>query len=277
MKSWIKHLSHAPEVLTCLRETAHWLPITLGYLGLRSLKYPHEVRLRSGERITLQERTDLVVFWLVFARRHYPVQSADRIVVDVGANIGMFTLYAAREAPQCRVIAIEPFPDTRARLRALVEENNLQDRVTILDCAVAASSSTGNMDLAGGIPSQYRRIYSESTQGMNSNHRRTVVETNDGIPVRMETLDSAFGSAQVPWADLVKLNIHGSEYEVLMSSHPETLRRCKKIAVQYHELPADRHIDKQELFRCLADNGFSLVSDCDTHRGSGMAFFVRTA
>jgi len=277
VKSWTSYLAHASEVFTCCGETAQWIPVTLAYAGLRPLSYPHELRLRSGEQITLSERTDLIVFWLVFARRHYPIRPADRIVVDVGANIGMFTLYAAREAPQCRVVAIEPFPDTRACLQSLVERNHLQDRVTIMDCALAACSSTGNMDTAAEVPSQYRRIYSEDTNGMNSNHRNNVEQTEDGISVRMETLDRIFDSTQVPSADLVKLNIHGSEYEVLMSAAPETLERCKTIAVQYHDLPASCHVNKRDLFQHMAHSGFDLISDDDTHRGSGMAFFARAA
>jgi FkbM family methyltransferase len=277
VKSWSSYLAHASEVFTCCRETAQSVPITLAYLGLRPLSYPYELRLRSGEQITLHERTDLIVFWLVFARRHYPVCPADRTVIDVGANIGIFTLYAAREAPQCRIIAIEPFPDTRTRLQSLLERNRLQDRVTILACAVAASSATASMDSAAQVPSQYRRIYSEDTKAMNSNHRNDVEQTVAGIPVRTETLDKAFDSAQVRSADLVKLNIHGSEYEVLMSAPPELLERCKKIAVQYHDLPASCHVDKHELFHHLAHCGFELVWDHDTHRGSGMAFFSRAA
>jgi FkbM family methyltransferase len=275
VKNWLAFPAHASEILTCRRETAQWAEIMLAYLGLRPLLYPYELRLRSGQHITLRERTDITVFWLVFARRHYPVHPADFIIIDLGANIGMFTLYAAREAPQCRIVAIKPFPDTCSRLRSLVERNHLQDRVTILDYAVAASSATGSMDNALEVPSQYRRIYSEATKALNLNHRNQVEQAEDGVAVKTETLDKVLDYAHVHCGDLVKLNIHGSEYEVLMSASPAVLKRCKKIAVQYHEMPADRHIGKEELFRHLADSGFELVSDRDTRRGSGLALFAR--
>ena len=277
MKNWLAYLAHASEILTCRRETAQWSPITLAYLGVRPLRYPYELRLRAGQQITLWERTDVTVFWLVFARRHYPVHPTDRVIIDLGANIGMFTLYAAREAPQSRIVAIEPFPDTCWRLRSLVERNRLQDRVTVLDYAVAASSATGRMDNAAEVPSQYRRIYSEATKTLNFNHRNRVKQAEDGVVVKTETLDKVLDCAHVHTGDLVKLNIHGSEYEVLMSAPPAVLKRCKKIAVQYHEMPADRHLGKRELFEYLAGNGFELVSDRDTRRGSGLALFARIA
>ncbi len=249
----------------------------MAYLGVRPLPYPFELRLRTGQQITLRERTDVTVFWLVFARRHYPVHPADLIIIDMGANIGIFTLYAAREAPQCRIVAIEPFPDTCSRLQSLVEMNRLQDRVTILDYAVAASPATRSMDSATEVPSQYRRVYSDATKELNFNHRNRVKQAEDGVVVKTETLDRVLDDAHVHSGDLVKMNIHGSEYEVLMSASPAVLSRCKKIAVQYHEMPADCHLGKQELFRHMADSGFELVSDRDTHRGSGLALFARAA
>jgi hypothetical protein len=42
----------------------------------------------------------------VFVRHHYPVESSDRLVIDVGENIGLFTAYAARQAASPQVVAI---------------------------------------------------------------------------------------------------------------------------------------------------------------------------
>jgi hypothetical protein len=39
--------------------------------------------------------------------------------------------------------------------------------------------------------------------------------------------------------------------------------------VQYHELPAETHLGKKELFEHLNRTGFRLLSDSDTYRGSG--------
>lgn len=277
MTDWLAYVGNASEVLRCFRETNQWLPITLDYLRVRPVQHPYRVQLRSGQQLTLEEHEDTIIFWLVFARRHYPVQSTDRVIVDLGANIGLFTLYAARQAPGSRILAVEPFPDTCSRLRSLVEKNQLQHRVTVIEYAVASSSAIGNMDSASEVPSQYRRIYSETTKTLNLKHRKGVEQSEDGVAVKTETLDKLLDSAQVDTADLVKVNIHGSEYDVLMSARPAVLKRCHKISVQYHEIPARYHIGKRELFGHLAGNGFALVCDKDTHRGSGLALFARVA
>jgi FkbM family methyltransferase len=274
---WLANWERIPEFLACIKETAQWLPVTLAYLGLRPAVFPFELRLRSDEILSLRERTDLVIFWLVFVRRHYPVLSSDSVIVDVGANIGLFTLYAAREAPGARIVSIEPFPDTCQRLRQLVETNRLTERVTILNCAISGVSGTATMDAASAeIPSQYKRIHSEATKALNTRHRgeAALQQTGGGVAVRTDTLQQVLETIQAPRADLLKMNIHGSEYEVLMGTPPMALRAFRRIAVQYHQLPAEAGVGKDDLFLHLDRAGFQLISDQDTRRGSGLAVFA---
>ena len=270
---WLAKVKRVREVRACCRETPQWFPLTLAYLALRPLSYPYDLRLRTGEQITLNERTDLIVFWLVFCKRQYPVNASDRTIIDVGANIGMYTLYAARQAPQATIIAIESFPDTCSRLQTMVEKNGLRDRVKILNCAVRGTFSQVTMDSAPQVPSQYRRIYSELTQSMNRKHRKMVKQGPDGITVTAEPLAGLLDRVDIAAADLMKMNIHGSEYEVLMSAPTGVLRRCKEIAVTYHEMPPRTRLGKRPLIAHMLSNGYRLVSDQDTRQGSGLAVF----
>ena len=59
-------------------------------------------------------------------------------VVDVGANVGYYTLLAARlVGPEGRVVAFEPNPVVRAQLERHVCDNGVQDRVSIEPTALA--------------------------------------------------------------------------------------------------------------------------------------------
>lgn len=273
---WLANFRRSFEIAACSRKTGQWLPIFLDYIGLHSLDYPYQLLLRSGDRLVLREHTDVIVFWMVFARHHYPVLSSHRVIVDVGANIGIFALYAAREAPCARIIAVEPFPDTRERLEETVDANGLRDRVTVLNCALSSAAEVKAMDSADCIPSQYRRIYSPALRTLNSSHRGPAGTEQDdyGIFVRTETLSYILDCTGIESADLLKMNIHGSEYDVLLSTPPEVLQRCRRIAVQYHELPAEMCMGKEQLFEHLRAIGFRLLQDDDTHRGAGLAMFT---
>lgn len=124
------------------------------------------------------------------------------------------------------------------------------------------------MDSAEGIPSQYRRIHSEDTAGLNIRHRgAAALKKAPGVSVENRTLADMLELADVDHVDLMKMNIHGSEYAVLMKSPAGVLQRFRRIAVQYHELPAAAKMGKSQLFSCLGNSGFRLVSDRDTRRG----------
>ena len=47
----------------------------------------------------------------------------DDVVIDVGGNIGLFAMYAARKCPRGRVFTLEPLPPTYTNLRRNVREN----------------------------------------------------------------------------------------------------------------------------------------------------------
>jgi FkbM family methyltransferase len=268
----LANLSRVPEILTCYRETCEWMSLTLAYLGLRPLRLPYHLRLRSGETLVLAEPLDLVIFWLVFVRRHYPVNPSDRVIFDVGANIGVFTIYAARQAPHAKIIAIEPFPETCLRLQRQVESNHIADRVVVLNCAVDEKSGRGEMDSAEGIPSQYRRIASDATTTLNVRHRgAAALKKVAGIPVNTKTLADVLEIAHADNVDLMKMNIHGAEYGVLMNAPSSVLQHFTRIAVQHHELPASAQMGKGQLFSYLGKSGFHLLYDRDTGRGSGLA------
>jgi hypothetical protein len=91
------------------------------------------------------------------------------------------------------------------------------------------------------------------------------------VPILKRTLGDVLEAASVEEVDLMKMNIHGSEYEVLLGTPPSVMRRIRRIAVQYHEGPVSGGMVKGQIFTRLAELGFRLVSDRDTRRGAGLA------
>jgi FkbM family methyltransferase len=124
---------------------------------------------------------------------------AGDIVVDVGANVGYYTLIAANKVgPQGRVYAFEPDPDAFALLQANIELNALTNVVAI-DKALAAEP--GRMEL----------FRSSSNLG---DHR--LYDPGDGrtaVTVEVTTMDAAL--ADVRGIDLIKIDTQGAECSIL--------------------------------------------------------------
>lgn len=120
------------------------------------------------------------------------------VFADVGANLGLYTLWAARRAgPDGAVHAFEPVPATRARLLRNLELNGFRN-VTLLSGAVGATAGRITLHTVPAI------------SGLSSRYAHP-----EGIPVDAEvtTLDAYFAGRRTP--DLVKIDVEGMELEVL--------------------------------------------------------------
>lgn len=241
-----------------MRQSADWKALIGGYLGAWPLHYPHEFRTRLGDVLTLEEFHDLVTAWIIFFRREYDVARDCRTIVDAGANIGAFSLYAARTAPAAHIVALEPFPSTHARLLAHVERNGLNDRVACRPWALAAADGARRMDDSSG-PSQSRGLYAAEPEASNG---------SVGVPVEAITLATLWEREQLGQVDLLKLDIEGGEHELLGATPAEVLRRASAIALEYHP-----NGPREALFACLKGAGFALVSDAQHGPDSGVAHF----
>ncbi|MDO8309654.1 MAG: FkbM family methyltransferase [Actinomycetota bacterium] len=141
-----------------------------------------------------------LVGWEPTARWLFRLLAAEsRSVVDVGAYSGIYSITAALANPDCRVLAIEPNPAMAALARANVAANALDDRVDVLQVALATADGTAELVLPTGAP--------ESSLA-------SLVATGDGerIPVQTRRLDDVAGEEGV---DLIKIDVESGEPGVL--------------------------------------------------------------
>lgn len=143
-------------------------------------------------------------------------------VIDVGANVGVFTIWAARRLGATRIVAIEPAPDTAAALMANLVRNNVD--ATLLQVALGARRRDAML---------YRRAPHASwdtlrTSDLSGSTFKPLVSS----PVI--NLDDVFSLLRIERCDLLKLDCEGAEYEILRGASQECLQRVRYIAGEYH-------------------------------------------
>lgn len=256
-KKLLRNLNRTPEVLRCAVHSPAWLPLTTRYLGLRQSAFPFKAQFRDHTTFEFQDLADLATWWQIFYREVYPVEANDRVIIDAGANIGAFTLYALKQAPQARIIAIEPFPATFARLKASIEGSPSRARVDLMNVALGSRSGTVAMQ-DGPMASQFRRVLDDGF----SQSKTTV----PSCPLQ-EILAKSESDI-----DLLKMDIEGSEYTSLLSSPPEALSRIRRIAMELHPLDNPALGKRDAMFEHLAEAGFQVTEVQDHGDGYGMAY-----
>ncbi len=175
--------------------------------------------LRAGMLEAVQE------IWLehVYTNGFYRPADGD-VIVDAGANIGLFTIYVARQNPRCRVLALEPFAENFQYLQGNVAQACPRN-VTCHEVALGADFGQGRMQAVGERSLDHMLRY--DTAGGTS-----------VIP-----LAGLFDLARAEEIDFLKVDIEGSEHDVFAAASPELLSRFKRIAMEYHDQIAAGTLD----------------------------------
>ena len=205
-----------------------------------------EVRsgLASGIRLEILPRSEKF-YWLGTYEQQVLQELAKRLRAgatywDVGSHVGYMVAVASRlVGPTGRVVAFEPNPENVRRLRRTIELNDLRN-VTVRD--VALSDHVGE--------SQFFLNESSAMGSLLPGSSRTPV-----IPVRTSTVDEELKS--IPFPDLVKIDVEGSENTVLAGATrlfrdrrpelivevltPERRRDVERRLVRFQTSMLDRH------------------------------------
>jgi FkbM family methyltransferase len=159
-------------------------------------------------------------------------------VVDAGAHVGGFTLWAASRSA-CRILALEPNPEVRRLLEANVRRTGLVERVIISDRALAAHG--GRRWLRPASDSAASALASEETGG--------------DLPVETVGLADAIAGSGFPRVDLLKIDVEGAEYEVFAHLEPGTLDAVTYCVVECHPAAG---VDQDAIQQLLRASGFEV-------------------
>ena len=132
----------------------------------------------------------------------------DDTVVDVGANVGFFSLLAAQSVGSSgKVLAFEPVPLALERLHVNLQLNSAKN---VAVYSIALSDATGYRDLYEGPPDHV---------GISS--IRPIARAQRTIKVQTTTLDDMLTRLEIESIKLVKIDVEGAEQLVIQG-----MRRC---------------------------------------------------
>jgi FkbM family methyltransferase len=182
-------------------------------------------RFRNG-LVLMHGEGDAPLFLLfeVFAnacyRRQLDTTKPDDTIVDVGANIGAFTLDSAARFPSARIDAYEPNPRAFRTLQANIAANKLEARVRAYPEAVGRSC--GVLQLWGSGSTITASAYPRATDTVES-------------PAVCPMVDLATALTRAGGrAGTVKLDAEGAEADIIEGGRG-VLRSVAQFVGEYHE------------------------------------------
>lgn len=212
-------------------------------LPIATHKTPGKIVLKNGIRFESPAIYWADVYSIFFMQVYTPTYLAiekNDIVVDIGANIGVFTLYAA-SITQNMVYAFEPFPSNFEALQQNIRANSLHN---IIPYRIAVSDQSGTELLLNTGVSQAHKL-----------KKLLPGETDKYLEVPAITLQEIMDTNHLEQIDLLKLDCEGSEGLILQSTPKDCLKRIRKISLEFHDKLST--LDHDEIQKLLEDAGFT--------------------
>lgn len=230
---YLQHNSPLRRYVNLWRYVRNWRQYLLWKLRGYDQPQQMQVILRNGFRFQVDYRSR-IEFKVVFLREDYtwPFRLNENLqgtIIDLGANVGYFTLYAAFRFPACRVMAFEPFPKNAEVLRRHVAVNKAMN-CEIIEAAVSGATE----EVVFGTLDDYANPTDSRIM------RDAVPDGSRVFRVCARSLDEIFDSYKITCVPLLKMDIEGAEYDVLYNASDENLSRIERIALETEDLDGDR-------------------------------------
>lgn len=214
---------------------SNWFVVVADYFDLlKSNKYI--VNFRNGMSIQLRSgTTDKWSIHEVILRDDYrlkEISDSSRIVIDLGANAGVFSVYASNLLSSTKIFAYEPEKSNYNLLVNNIKRNNLSKKVIPFYMACTSKSGVGYLN----IDSDIRSHNISKKSGLKS------------VIVKTISLQEIIKTNNLTTVDLLKMDIEGSEYDILYKLPQNIYKKIKSIAMEFHNIDKGKqngkHLEK---------------------------------
>ena len=198
-------------------------------------------------------------------------------LVDVGANIGLFTVFASRLAKDLRIVACEPNPAAFACLEA----NAAAWGAGVRCLPLGLSRESGSADLTwfeglsllsgfhADVETEREMVkrYVLNQQGGTTDDERFVQDVGDVIDERLQartvtarlrTLSSVIAEEGIERIDLLKVNVEKSELDVLRGLDPDDWSKIRQAVIE-----VDQQDHVEPITQLLERHGFEVLVEQD--------------
>ena len=198
----------------------NWYLYPLVYFKLTKKDYVI-FETRSGLKIKIRvNSTDLMAFthvWMIqeYSDDNFSINSDD-VIIDVGAHIGLFALFASQFCKNGKIFCYEPIKENYKILIENIEMNQIQN---IFPNNLAVTEETSRV-----------KIFLNDDQSGHS----MFIQNKNFVEVDSKSLSDIFIDNGIKECDFLKLDCEGAEYEIIESLPSDLFTKINKTAIEYH-------------------------------------------
>ncbi|CAK0762025.1 hypothetical protein CVIRNUC_002916 [Coccomyxa viridis] len=254
--------------------TRHMAPVRQA-----ALQQAHAVTLPNGWRVSHGSPAEAsFIYREIFEERCY-MQHGIRvhdgsICVDVGANVGFFTLFLlggfGGGVPRL-VISCEPAPATSELLRRNVEACGIAQKVRLWEKALGQEAATSDLTFYPRMPGNSTLHPSEKALLQADSMPAAFFSAAEVHATSVVTLNDVLEGHDC--IDILKIDAEGAELEILKGAGKATLSKVWQIVLEVHDI-GDRPLQVQQL---LQSAGYSMLGRQQGACHTVLLYAARTA
>ncbi len=178
---------------------------------------------------------------------------SSKIIFDVGANMGEWSLIAKKQAPNAVIHAFEPHPQIFDLLKYRAQEK----QITCNQLALSNTKKEIDLWVWGGTTDLIK-------SGLNGLYYRPLLKNAFNqeptkIKVTTQTLDQYCKEHKVSHIDLLKIDTEGSELDILLGSQNMiSSRSIDCIQFEYGGCYVDSQAKLESIFHMLVKNNYEI-------------------
>ena len=231
----------------------------------KQLRYEREGRIRRGQVREIGEGLVVIeingyeteyLYEEIFEQKVYDGEGmrveAGEVVMDIGANIGMYSLYVGMKEKGVRIYAFEPIKEVSEVLRMNLEMNGIEAKV--YECGISNRGGEKEMDyypemtvLSGSygekeadkeVVRSYERSRGEGREWREGELEEVLEEKlrSEKRRCEMRRVSEVIREEGIERIGMMKIDVQKSEMEVLEGIEEEEWEKIRQIIVEVHEI-----------------------------------------
>jgi len=239
----------AENMLLATRAYKNWFDAIKAIVTRREFT---TVTLRNGLQIKAAQEFKWLMNQIFYKKVYTPIPQLqigpNDIIMDIGANCGIFTMFAA-SLTKNTIYAFEPSPANFRILENNVSTNGLKNIVLF---PLALDSQIGSAKFLLNHTTHQENL-------LHYEHLDLSQETDeyDEVTVSTTTLEHIMEKHNIEHIDFLKVDCQGGEGPILSSTPQKYLLKVNKIAMEYHDhISPLKHDDLRKI---LEEAGFTTL------------------
>lgn len=148
------------------------------------------------------------------------------VIFDIGANVGMYSIYAAVEK-NCKVFAFEVSPPNLESLYRNVAKNNIRN-VSVVPIGLSSQTKPTNLFLSN---ENFTWGGAHNSISINIDQKGFTMKNTLDVSTIGISLDDAVKYLKLPQPKYIKIDVDGLEFLILKGAI-NTLKKCKSLLIE---------------------------------------------